>query len=76
MEADLRRLRSAVRNYETEIAGTEEELDRLRKQLEIPEIAADYEKAIEISSGIEKLNTVLDGLLADWGEATAALEEE
>lgn len=74
-DAELRRIKTLVSKAELEIEEAESELDSLHKELDKPEISADYEKTIELSGKIGALSDQLERLMTEWEAANDALEE-
>ena len=74
-EAELRRLRGAVKRCEDKIAQAEAEIDALQQGLSDPEVSADYEQAMELTAGIAAVNEKLERLMAEWDDSVRQLEE-
>ena len=67
-EARERKIITAISRTEEEIEKTEQEISSLEQCLEDPDTAVDYEKVIEISREITRLNGHLETLLEKWSE--------
>lgn len=74
--AELRKRRAHLRKLEQEIAEKEEEIVSLEKEFENPEVAADYEKTLELSSLLEEKKSLLEDCYAQWMEVNDALGQE
>ena len=65
-ESEQKRLAGKIRRLEQTIEAVEKQAAELAAELEKPEIAADYEKVLEISARLDTVNTRLEELLAEW----------
>ena len=65
-ESEQKRLAGKIRRLEQTIEAVEKQAAELAAELEKPEIAADYEKVLEISARLDAANTRLEELLAEW----------
>lgn len=72
---ELRKLKTAFSKLEQEIADCEAEIERVASELSLPEISADYEKVTELSTLAEELDRQLEGLVEQWADVGAKLEE-
>jgi ATP-binding cassette subfamily F protein 3 len=66
-EAAQRKTAAALLRTEGEIAAAEAEIAALEAALGNPETAADYQKVLEISGGIDQAKARLDALYEKWG---------
>ncbi len=73
-DAELRKKRAALRRLETEIEENDGAVSELEKNLENPDIAADYEAVARISQEIAELREKADVLLAQWTALSEELE--
>ncbi len=74
-ESQKRKAATRVRKAEEAVAACEAEIATLEEQLQQPEIAAEYDRLLQVSAQLEEANARLDGLLAEWEAAGAQLEE-
>ena len=73
-DAGLRKKRAALRRLETEIEENDGAVSELEKNLENPDIAADYEAVARISQEIAELREKADALLMQWTALSEELE--
>ncbi len=73
-DAELRKKRAALRRLETEIEENDGAVSELEKNLENPDIAADYEAVARISQEIAELREKADTLLMQWTALSEELE--
>ncbi len=73
-ESELRRLRSALRRLEEDIAQQEASICDIEQQLQDPEIAGNYESVLELSSTLDTLRTSCETLYAQWEELSEKIE--
>lgn len=73
-DAELRKKRAALRRLETEIEENDGAVSELEKNLENPDIAADYEAVARISQEIAELREKADALLMQWTALSEELE--
>ena len=73
-ESQKRKLATRIRRLEEEISRIESNIAELSNLLEQPEVAADYEKVVELSSTLEEQNKHLETLFAEWESAQAEFE--
>ncbi|MDY3928173.1 MAG: ABC-F type ribosomal protection protein [Clostridia bacterium] len=66
IESEKRKLQTKITKCENEINETEDKISCLTKELENPEISADYEKALELSDEIGRLTKELDEKYILW----------
>ena len=74
-ESEKRKLNTRITRCEQQITACEEEIKQLHEQLEQPEIAADYDQVIAISTQLEEKNALLESLMIDWETAQTELEQ-
>jgi len=74
-ESALRKLKSAQTRCESAIEQLELQIDEINKSLSSPEVSANYEKTIELSTLIEQKNTELDKKMLEWEEVLSSLSE-
>ena len=74
-ESELRRLRTALKKAEDEIAAAEEEISGIEAQLQDPEVAGDYESVLELSKRLEDQRAACDTLYAKWASLSEKLEK-
>ncbi|MBR2175994.1 MAG: ABC-F family ATP-binding cassette domain-containing protein [Clostridia bacterium] len=72
-DAQRRRDRARLNRLEGEISEKEDNLAGLNEQLTDPDIAADYEKLMELTSAIEAAEKELEALYAEWEEISERL---
>lgn len=65
-QADVRRLKSQLRNLENRISQLECEIDEKNEQLNDEKIATDYEAAIEITNSLQAMNDELEQCMNLW----------
>ena len=73
-QSRIRKLKTAVANFEKEIAELESESELLNAQLVTDEVSADYKKTMEITERLAEIEGLLDKKLSEWTEATEELE--
>jgi len=64
--AEARRKRSELARCEAGIARLEGEMERLHRELSLPEVAADYEKVLELSAEIQLCEQALEAKYEEW----------
>ncbi|MFR7477592.1 MAG: hypothetical protein ACLUUJ_01775 [Acutalibacteraceae bacterium] len=75
-EAELRRLRSQIQRAETRIEEIDEEMVQCNRDLQQPDIASDYEKAMALSARLDELRQENDSLMIRWEALNGELEEK
>lgn len=65
-QATIRKEKAELRRLEAQIEETEKEKEQLENELSNPEIASNYEAAMEITQKIEALNQKNDELFQRW----------
>ena len=73
-QSRIRKLKTAVANFEKEIAELESESELLNQQLVTDEVSADYKKTMEITERLAEIEGLLDKKLSEWTEVTEELE--
>ncbi len=74
LESKKRKLTTRIRRCEEEIAACEERIAQTNATLEQPDVAADYDKVVELSAALEQENQRLEELMLDWEAAQTELE--
>ncbi len=74
-ESDMRKLRTQISKAEEQIAQYEEQADRLRAQIALPEIAADYVKVMELTEQLEQAQQKAEETTELWVESMEKLSE-
>ncbi|PWM46788.1 MAG: ABC transporter ATP-binding protein [Clostridiales bacterium] len=67
-ESEKRKRQTRIKRIEKDIEKREEAIQNLTKEIETPEIAADYNKLSEVSALLEKEQAELDRLFYEWEE--------
>ena len=75
-EAELRRMRTALKKLEQEIEGNDAKRGELEERLNHPEVAADYEELTRVTEELTKLNARSEELLSEWTELSEELERQ
>ena len=65
-EAATRKEKAELRRLEVRINESESEISKLENQLQEPQIASDYQAAMEITENIEKMKHENEDLVARW----------
>ena len=73
--SNIRKLTTRVTRAEARIGELEAEISSVTELMQSPDIAADYEKAAELSDKLGELHAELDAVTDEWAEASEALEE-
>lgn len=74
--SNKRKLQSAIKRCEQEIARIEEETESVQSQLSNPDAASDFELLTSLTEQLEKLNTQSIEMLEEWEELNTKLETE
>ncbi len=74
LESQKRRLRTRITRCEERIAACEEDIQQYHQKLAQPEIAADYDEVIALSSALEEKEAQLEQLMLDWETAQTEWE--
>ncbi len=69
-----RKITAQIRLVEQQISSSEEQIDTMKQQMEDPEVAADFEKVMELTQLIEEQETHLLDLMETWEELQMSLE--
>ena len=75
IESENRKRQTKIKRAEESIAELEENIEKLTSELQTPEIATDYEKAMELSNKISELNAELEDKYALWEELQSEQEK-
>ena len=75
-EALLRKLRNHLKRTEQAIETLDQEITELSQQLELPEYASDYEKAMAVTAEMEEKKQEQDALYQQWESLSEELEEK
>ncbi len=62
--------RSRIKTIENEIAGADDRLAEIEKEMALPEICADYEKMTALCVEMEQLKDKQNALMDEWAELT------
>ena len=65
-EAAKRKIENKIKKIESEMEELNNKLNSLNALLETPEYSSDYEKAMEVTSEIEEINTKIAELYKEW----------
>lgn len=65
-ESARRKLKTRIQRTEEEIARTEAAIAALHAQLETEEVAADYNRVLEVSAQLEETGRKLEALMEQW----------
>lgn len=74
-DAQRRKARAKVSKLEIEISEKEDKISMLNDELNTPNISSDYQKTIEITSEIEKLQKELDIMYEEWESLSEIISE-
>lgn len=74
-EAKLRKARAAIKRSEQEMERLEQEMEELQNRLHAPEIAADYEKVLELTEQLAQLKEESESVFITWSELSEELEQ-
>lgn len=72
--SELRKAKAALARVEKETEENDGKITDLSRQLEEPETASDFEKTMEISAELDKLNSRNEALLLEWEELSEKIE--
>ena len=75
-ESELRKLKTQVRRAEDEIDRIDQETADLAARLSEPEVASDYEKALELTQRLEELKARQEEAMETWEALCQELEEK
>ncbi len=73
--SELRKARTALSRLETETEQNDERIRQLGEELQNPETASDFEKTMELSAEMDRLNERNEELLLEWEELSGRIEE-
>lgn len=65
-ESQERKKRTRLKRLEEALAESQEKREELNAMLSSPEIAADFEKVLELTAELEKLNASIDEMEMEW----------
>ncbi|MBR3844099.1 MAG: ABC-F family ATP-binding cassette domain-containing protein [Clostridia bacterium] len=74
-ESEIRKLKTLVQRLETEIAQWEQTVASLKEQMELPEMASDYVKMMDITQQLEEAEAIAEDCTARWAHACEQLEQ-
>ena len=77
-ERDAQRRKNKVRlaRLEQEISENEDRLTQLNSELNDPDNASDYEKTMELTTELERQQSILDAMYSEWEELSLLLMDE
>ena len=73
--AELRKAKAALARLEKENEENDETIRQISESLQDPETASDYEKALELSAELERLNARNEAILEEWEALSEKLEQ-
>ena len=73
--SNLRKLKTKLKNTEEQIEELEIEIESAQQALQSPEIQSDYQKLIETTDALEKLNAAHDALYVEWEQLQIEVDE-
>lgn len=73
-DAQRRKARARIAKLELEISSQESKVAVLNDELNTPEVSSDYQKALEITSEIEKAQQELENMYNEWEELSEIIE--
>ena len=73
--AELRKTKAALARLEKENEENDETIRQISESLQDPETASDYEKALELSAELERLNARNEAILEEWEALSEKLEQ-
>ena len=68
LESEKRKRQTRIKKCEEKIAELEEKIEELTNELQTPDIASDYEKAMELSNAVDGMNKELEDVYSEWEE--------
>ncbi len=74
LQSDIRKLNTRVSRAEKRIEELETEIAAVNEQMQLPEVAGDYEKVAELSERLGELHSELDAQTEEWASAAEELE--
>ena len=75
-ESEIRKKRTALKRTEEKIEQLEQEIAKLEQALLQPEIASDYQAAVEITEQMNAFKEESEQLLVTWSELSEELEQQ
>ncbi len=73
--AELRKLKTRLKKAEEAVAAAEEKVAELEARFELPEVAGDYQKMMELNRELDTAKENLDELYMTWMECNEAWEQ-
>lgn len=73
--AELRKLRTRLRKAEEAVAAAEEAVKIIEQQFELPEVASDYQKMLELNQQLDEAKTNLEEQYMEWMTVNEELEQ-
>ena len=73
--SNLRKLKTKLKNTEEQIEELEIKIESAQQALQSPEIQSDYQKLIETTDALEKLNAAHDALYVEWEQLQIEVDE-
>ena len=73
--AELRKAKAALARLEKENEENDETIRQISESLQDPETASNYEKALELSAELERLNARNEAILEEWEALSEKLEQ-
>lgn len=74
-DAQRRKNKARLTKLELEIASQEEKLNELNEALNDPENSCSYEKTLELTESLDKVQNILDSMYEEWEELSLLLDE-
>ena len=75
LESERRKATTRLKRAEEAVAACEEAIAALHAQLEDPQIAAQYDRVVELSAQLDEKNAELDALMVEWESAQNCWEK-
>ena len=76
LQSELRKLTTRVKRLEEEIDAVESTIAQLTQTLSNPEVASDYQKAMDLTAQIDEQKAKQEDLLSEWETASEDLESK
>ena len=74
MESEKRKIQTKIKRTEDAISELEEKITQLTNEMQKPDIASEYEQAMELSNNIAKQNNELEEQYSIWEELQSGQE--
>lgn len=74
-QSALRRLNTRLKRIEEAVTAAEQGIENLKAQIATDEVAADYERLLQLSGELEQKEAELEQLLEEWEQVQAELLE-